>query len=126
MPTTHEWLDGLKAGDEVFYKGDIKEVSRVTKTQIHVPLSIGGYIAKFRKADGYAIGSNAGFGYDRSQIRQITPAIRSTIRRRIAINKIISARVHMLSTQQLEEIAEKIDRCIVGQKLKAEGEGHAE
>lgn len=94
----NEWLDNLKAGDDViiegrFGDGDLNKVSRLTKTFVIVGRS------KFRRNDGYAPG-RCNF----AQIVEPTKERRDAIRRHMWADKLQQHKWRYESLETLEKI----------------------
>lgn len=76
MNQNHEWLAGLKAGDEVaiFAAGygrthELAKVDRVTATQVVIG------IGRYRRSDGRKIGTSG--RWTSAWLRELTPQIRA-------------------------------------------------
>lgn len=113
--TEREWLDGLKAGDDVYLAERIHTVSHATNTQVVVA----GY--KFRRRDGRQIG---GDGWHRLWLEQPTDELRrfADDRRRRALAMQTLERLYQsdcrkgLSTSQLESLAAAVDQILPKRK----------
>lgn len=102
-----EWLESLKAGDEVAVWSSriggnhysIHVVDRITKTLIILKSG-----NRYRRRDGYRPGDE----WTRESIVPVTDEIRDKMRRRILIAGLKHVEWEKLSTEKLTEITEKL------------------
>lgn len=101
---TKEWLEGLKAGDEVVVShgyhsvGRLEKVERVTATQIVISDSL-----RFRRDGGRKVGGSE--SYTRTAIEEATPEARAEIRREALRNRMSLVKWEKVSLETLEKVA---------------------
>lgn len=106
--TEREWLDGLKAGDEVNLRGSfervgcIASVERVTATQI----VLAGRGGRYRRKNGRLVG---GTGWGVPSIHEATPEVRAKVWRANAERRLGRCQWHALTDDQIARVLAIVD-----------------
>lgn len=103
-----DWLAELKVGDEVAVPFGWREfrIAKITPSGMIDVLSRDGKYTKRFNPDGSARGASTGLRYER--LHQLTPEMRDSIRRQIAVTKISNAarQTDELAKTDLEDLEE--------------------
>jgi|GEM_PF-1201415 len=123
--TFSEWLQKIKAGDEVIFSDgvelSIRKVARVTPAQVFVNVGrIKDYEQAFRKRDGCMVGGND--SWRRSTISMPTPALVISIREREELKGLRSWLTDSnFSFEQLRAMKVACDECTAKVALGRDG-----